>query len=141
MTDFAPQLTRGETDAARRVMDAVNLHYQARLASAAQGAPPQFVAIRLRDGRGDNVLYDSRQDAVNAKCNHPDEYFYVKVGVDMMPFREAVIVLMHHRQAYAAGVRFGAEAPVTPQLTELLHHSIPRTLAALDGARERYNRR
>lgn len=128
-----PELTGAEKDAARRVMESVNLHYQARLAAAAHDAPPQFVAIDLADGRSDGVLYDSRADAVRMTINSPRVYFYVRVGIEPMPFREAAIVLMQHRQAFKAGARFADEAPITPHLTELLTPFIPRTLGALGG--------
>lgn len=125
-------MTADEKSAVRRMMDAVNLHYQARIASANDGAPPQFVAIYLEDGSSDGVLYDSREDAAFKTRNYPRVCFYVKVGIETMSFREAAIVFMMNRQAYASGVRFAEEAPVVPHLTELSAPYIPRTLGSLN---------
>lgn len=126
-----PTLTAEETSSIQRMMDAVNLHYQARLAAANDQAPPQFVAIRLSDGSSNGELYDSRPDAVYATRNDPQTSFFVKVGIEPMPFREAALVFQMNRQAYARGVRFAEEAPVVPQLAELSAPLIPRTFRSL----------
>ena|SRR6266545_3918725 len=133
MTDERPQdrpVTQEEIDAARYLMDAVNLHVQASRAAGRE--TPGFVAIRLSDGKsptGD--LYDNRLDAIRHNL-HDANIFYVKVGKMTMSFREALIVLQMNRMARANGVVFANEAVVAPQLTELMRPFIGRTLRGLD---------
>jgi hypothetical protein len=55
----------------------------------------------------------------------------VKVGADSMPLREAIIVLQMNRRAYANGVIFSEEAPVSTHLTELMRPFIPNTVRKL----------
>lgn len=129
--DSRPELTREETESIKRMMDNVNLHVQARIAAAKDGANPQYVAIRLQDGSSNGQLYDSRRHAAYDTRNDPNTCFFVKVGIDPMPFREAAVVLQMNRQAYRAGVRFAEEETVTPQLVELASPFIPRTLGAI----------
>jgi hypothetical protein len=103
-------------DAARRMMDAHNLHMLAMVAENRDR--PGYVAIRLEDGRSpDGVLYDTRKDA--ARHQSDPKNFYVKVGKMSMSSREAVAVLKFARQALAAGVVFAEEEPILPQLSEL----------------------
>lgn len=119
-------VTQDEIDAARRMADAVNLH----VVVARQADRPGFVTINLEDGRSpDNVLYDTRRDAVRHNGSNPYR-FYVKVGKQTMSAREALIVLQQARQAFRMGVVFSEEELITPQLPELLAPYIPRTLAA-----------
>lgn len=110
--------TQEELDAARRMADAVNLHVHAALAENRDR--PGYVAIRLSDGRSpDGVLYDTRRDAARHNLNDRAA-FYVKVGKDTMPAREALVVLKLARLAFERGVVFAEEEVVTPHLTELL---------------------
>jgi len=124
--------TQEEVDAARYLMDAVNIHVQASRASGREN--PGYVAIRLSDGKsptGD--LYDNRRDAIRHNL-HDANLFYVKVGKDTMAFREALVVLQMNRMARKNGVVFANEEVVTPQLTELMKPFIGRTLRGLNGA-------
>lgn len=115
--------------------EAVNLHVHARLAAGTHDRPG-FVAIRLSDGRSpDGVLYETRPD-VFRHHRHERALFAVKVGIETMPEREALIVLQTSRMAYRRGVIFSEEEVITPQLSELLSPFIPRTLGALDATRE-----
>lgn len=117
-------------DAARRLRDCVNMHVDARIASGADR--PQFIAIDLSDGSSpdSNTLYDRREDVF--RFNSARNIMAVKVGIETMPLREAIIVLQMNRQAYASGVIFSEEAPVTPHLTELMNPFIPNTLRRLN---------
>lgn len=121
-------ITQEELSAAQRMCDAVNLHVHVGNATGDRMAG--FVAINLSDGRSpDGVLYDNRRDAV--RHNRDDPYrFYVKVGVEMMPVREALIVLQMARMAFKRGVIFADEEVIAPQLPELMGGFIPRTLHA-----------
>jgi hypothetical protein len=117
-------------DAANHMRDCVNMHVAARLASGAD--KPQFVAIRLDTGKSpdNHTLYDERKDVY--RYNTARNILAVKVGVETMPLREAIIVLQQHRQAYSTGHVFSDEAPITPHLTELLAPFIPNTLRKLN---------
>lgn len=123
------ELSREEIDAARRMMDAVNLHVQASRASGRE--EPGFVAIKLSDGSStDGVLYDNRRDAVRHNI-HDRAACYVKVGKMSMTFKEAVVVLLMNRKAYSNGVVFAEEAPQHLQLTELMKPYLGRSLREL----------
>lgn len=120
----------GLLDAARHMCDCVNLHVMARLESGADR--PQFIAVKLDDGKSpdNNTLYDQRQDVF--RHNSARNVMAVKIGVETMPLREAIIVLQQNRLAYSRGVIFSEEEQVTPQLTELLRPFIPNTLRKLN---------
>lgn len=109
------------------MMDAVNLHVQARLAAGAHDTP-MYVGIRLDDGRSpDGVLYDDRRSLFR---HHPftKNLMAVRVTPESMGFREALTVLQMNRMAYKRDVVFREEEVVTPQLSELMLPFIPRTL-------------
>jgi hypothetical protein len=122
--------TQEEIDAARHMADAVNLHVHAMLAENRDR--PGYVAIRLADGKSPDggVLYDTRKDATRHNL-HDRTNFYVKVGKDTMPVREALIVLKLARTAFKRGVIFTEEEVITPHLTELLKRA--HTLTPLKG--------
>lgn len=93
------------------------MHVTARLFSGA--GKPQFIAIRLSDGRSpdNNTLYDERKHVF--RYNTARNIMAVKVGADSMPLKEAILVLQMNRRAYDNGVIFSEEAPVTLHLPEL----------------------
>jgi hypothetical protein len=124
-------VTQEEIDAARYLMDAVNLHVQASRASGRE--KPGLVAIRLSDGKsptGD--LYDTWADAVRF-TGHDPTVFFIRVGKDTIPFRAALLQLQMHRMAYKRGVVLHQQAVVLPHLTELVSGFLPRTLRGLNG--------
>lgn len=123
---FAP----GLVDAANRMRDAVNLHVVAG-ALGVRERHLQWLAIRLEDGRSDGTVYESRRDAVRHTQNKTRGWFYVKVGVDSMSEKQAIIVLQMARQAYKNGIVFAEEEPIVPMLTELAQPYIPNTLSRL----------
>lgn len=88
------------TDAAKRVSDAVNLHY----AAIGWDVTRYWIAVKLADGTGGNQLYDSKRDAVR---HQPDEFLcaYIKLQPGMMPVCDAEIILKTHRLAYNNGYR------------------------------------
>lgn len=118
MTDAKPDDVDMETwDSARRMMDAVNLHVLAMTESGRDR--PGFVAIRLSDGRSpDGVLYDSRRECVRYQPNN--DVFPCQVEKMNMSAKEAVTVLKFARMAFRNGVIFAEEAPILPQLSELV---------------------
>jgi len=123
------EITQEEQDAAKYLMDAVNIHVEASRASGRE--KPGWVAIRLIDGKsptGD--LYDTQKDA--ARHNQYDSnVFFLKVGKAPIGFREALIVLQLNRQARKNNVVFHHETVVSPQLSEMLQKMMPRTMRGL----------
>jgi len=100
------------------MMDAVNMHITVRVANNAD--TPQYIAIRLDDGRSpdNHTLYDNRRDVFRGKNRWTRNIMAVKIGVQTMPLREAIIVLQMNRRAYENGVIFSEEEPVTLHLPE-----------------------
>lgn len=121
------EATEDELQAARQMMEAVNLHVAVQNAQLGNGRDkPGFVAIRLSDGKSpDGILYDTRREAVR----HQDDpwNFYVCVGRAGMQLKEAWVVLMYARQAKARGVVHAEEETILPQRLELVAGNIPRT--------------
>lgn len=116
MNDEAPKISTEESDAAKYLMDAVNIHVQASRASGRE--KPGWVAIRLSDGKsptGD--LYDTQSDAARFNL-YDSNVFFVKVGKDTMGFREALLQLRVNRQARARGIVFHRETVVAPMMIE-----------------------
>lgn len=135
------EITPEESESAKRLMEAVNLHVHAILAEGTGRDRPAFVAIRLEDGRpavSKNPLYDSRADAARHNRHHPAICF-VKVGRETMSLHEATIYLQMNRMAYKRGVIFAEEEVITPQLSELMKPFIPRTLRGLNYKEYRDN--
>ena len=135
------EITPEETESAKRLMEAVNLHVHAILAEGTGRDRPAFVAIRLEDGRpadSKNPLYDSRADATRHNRHNPAVCF-VKVGREVMSLREATIYLQMNRMAFKNGVVFTEEDVITPHLSELMKPFIPRTLRGLNYPEYRNN--
>lgn len=134
MTDEQPQnrpVTQEEIDAARYLMDAVNLHVQASRASGRE--KPGLVAIRLSDGKSpDGNLYDSWEEAARFTHYDPD-VFFIRVGKTSIPFRAALLQLQMNRMARKRGVVLHRNPVVVPQLSELMAKLLPRTLRGLNG--------
>lgn len=127
------EATQAELDAAKWMAEAVNVHVLAQTALTDAGATRVlgFVGIDLGTGKAvDSELYERRSDVFR---HHPHQrnIFPVKVGVDTMPEREALIVLQMARMAYRRGVIFSEEEVVTPHLSELMRPFIPNTLKGL----------
>jgi hypothetical protein len=125
MRDFPAELR----DAAARMRDAVNAH----LSTKVEDRRIVWCAIFLEDGRSDGVAYESRKEAAHHTRNRPGGVFYVRAGAEGMGERESLIVLQQARQSFRRGVVFAEEAPITPQLSELLLPFIPNTLHTLGG--------
>lgn len=89
----------GFSDEAKRCSDTVNLHLTANPYCVGR-----WVAIRLSDGGSDNVLYDTRADAVRHQL-HEQLCAYVKIMPGGMSVKEAQVYLKYHRELYDAGFR------------------------------------
>ena len=90
----------GHLDSSKRCADFVNLHW----AALGFGSVGKWVAIRLRDGSSDGVLYDTKRDAVRHQF---DEFLcaYVRLIGMQMTVCEAEIFLETHRRLYDRGFR------------------------------------
>jgi len=66
------------SDAAKRLADAYNLHYEAGALYGATNVG-KWIAAKLDDGRTDNTVYDSKYDAVMHQ--HHDEQYYTFVRI------------------------------------------------------------
>jgi hypothetical protein len=85
----------GLTDAGKRASEIVTMH-------AIAGGAGKWVALRLSDGGSDNVLYDSRTDAIRHQFY--EEYCaYVMVAPGGMSSREGTEWLAFNRSLYDAG--------------------------------------
>ena len=90
----------GHSDSARRMSDAINLHW----AIHQWGAVGKWVAFRLSDGGSDGVLYDTKRDAIRHQL-HEMQCAYVRIIRDQMSVCEAHTFLEVSRRAYDAGFR------------------------------------
>jgi len=98
--EFCQHHPGGHLDSSKRCADNVNLHW----AAIGYGSVGKWVAIRLRDGSSDGVLYDSKRDAVRHQF---DEFLcaYVRLIGMQMPVCEAETYLETHRRLYDRGFR------------------------------------
>ena len=90
------------SDAAKRAADMVNLHL---FANPGGGAVRRWVAVALADGRSDQVLYDSKRDAVRHQHHNEQLYAFICISPGGMSVCEAESFLRWNRLAYDAGFR------------------------------------
>lgn len=96
----------GISDAAKRASETITMH-------AIAGGRGKFVAIRLADGGSDNVLYDTRDDAIKHQLF--EEYCcYVFVPPCGMTVKEAEAYLQLNRDLYDAGWHMCDPALINP---------------------------
>lgn len=88
-------------EAARRVADTYNLH----LLADYENARGKWFAVRLDDGRSDNVLYDNKYDAVTHQKNNEKYYAFICIKPTSMNPCEAEVMLKGARMLYAKGMR------------------------------------
>jgi hypothetical protein len=91
----------GHSDAAKRVCDTYNLH---RLASP-YGTIGYWIACTLSDGSSDNVLYDSKQDAIRHQKHNENYYTFTQIVPSSMTECEAEVMLKTARMIYDMGGR------------------------------------
>jgi len=85
----------------QRVSDTYNLH----MLADRYNAIGKWFAAALKDGRSDNVLYDSKYDAVIHQKNNEKYYTFIKIGPASMHACEGQIMLNTARRLYKAGIR------------------------------------
>jgi hypothetical protein len=80
----------GHSDAAKRFSDIYNLH---KVAGTVRG----WIAVRYGDGSSNNVVYDSREDAVSDCWPYEDLYFYASLTPPPMSVCAAESLLRYKR--------------------------------------------
>lgn len=89
------------SDAAKRLADTYNLHRIGR----GLDAVGKWFAAALHDGHSDDVLYDSKRDAVIHQHHNEQFYAFIKIAPCDMKVCEAEIMLRTSRQLYDKGMR------------------------------------
>lgn len=89
------------SDAAKRVADVYSLH---RIADP-YGNVGYWIACALADGQSDNVLYESKADAIRHQHHNENWYAYIQIVPAMMTPCEAEVMLKISRMAYDHGMR------------------------------------
>jgi hypothetical protein len=92
------------TDAGKRMSDLINLKVVCQPWDTLVNG---WMAFRLADGGSDNVVYDTREDAIN---HQPDEryaaYFCMRNALGGANPRDCQLFLDMHRHVYEAGGHF-----------------------------------
>lgn len=74
----------------------------------------KWLAFSLKDGSGDKILYDNKQDAVRHQGNNHDKYAYIcfrNLAQGASP-RDCAVFLKFNRDVYRAGYRLPDPADV-----------------------------
>lgn len=87
-------------DAGKRASEIITLH----LLADYEHAIGSWVAIRLSDGGSDNVLYDTRDDAIKHQL-HEFQCCYVNIPPDGMTIKDAMSYIASNRKLVASGMR------------------------------------
>lgn len=98
---YCPMATLGHSDAAKRLSDTYNLH---RI-GAGWKAVRRWIAVRLDDGTSDQVLYDTKLDAVTHQHHNEKFYAFIRIVPSSMTECDAEIMLRTHRTLYENGLR------------------------------------
>jgi len=97
---YCQQKALGHTDAAKRIADIYNLHR----VGAGSNAIGRYFASRLSDGTSDNVLYDSKRDAVIHQHHNEKHYTFICIGPQSMRVCDAEVMLKVARACEAKGI-------------------------------------
>jgi hypothetical protein len=91
------------TDAAKRIHETINVMHIARTWEELSRG---WMAFKLEDGTTDNVLYDSRADAIKHQL-HEQQCLYIAMRTTLggVPVRDCQILIDVHRHIYDAGGR------------------------------------
>lgn len=92
--------TGSQDDFAKRAFDIMNMHVLGK-GDAAWG---KWVAFRLSDGGSDNVLYDTRQQAIDFQL-HPTQCCYLCIPPTGFTYAELRRFLQLSRDLYDKGAR------------------------------------
>ena len=100
-TRDCPKPGMGHSDAAKRLYDTYTLHKVADLF----GNLGKWFAVRLADGTGDGMLYDSKDECALFQRIDERYFAYVQVTHAQMTICSAEAYLMLLRRMYDAGIR------------------------------------
>jgi hypothetical protein len=100
-TRDCPRPGMGHSDAAKRMCDTYNLHRAVDL----YGNMGKWFAVRLADGTGDGMLYDTKSEAALFQRIDEKYFAYVQVTAAQMTICSAEAYLMLLRRMYDAGIR------------------------------------
>lgn len=89
------------SDAAKRLSDTYRLH---RIALGFD-ANRKWFAVSLADGRGDNVLYDTKLECVTHQHHNESNYAFIRIMAPDMNVCEAEVMLATVRRLTDAGFR------------------------------------
>jgi hypothetical protein len=89
-----------QDDFAKRAYDIMNLH----VIGKGDQAWGKWVAFRLSDGGSDNILYDTREQAISHQL-HPSQCCYLVIPPTGFTFSEIRQFLSLSRNFYNKGVR------------------------------------
>lgn len=98
---WCQQKALGHSDAAKRISDTYELH---RIAGGLDTVGKWFAAA-LADGRTDNVLYDSKRDAVLHQHHNEQLYTFIKMNPGPMTPCDAEVMLKTARTLHDKGLR------------------------------------
>jgi hypothetical protein len=96
-----PNAGLAHSDAAKRVYDTYHLHRTADL----YGSLGKWFASALADGTSDNVLYDSKSEAIRHQHHNENYYTYIQVTQANMTVCSAEVMLKIARTLYNKGWR------------------------------------
>lgn len=96
-----PSKAKEHSDAAKRISDTYNLHRVAK----GHDAIGYWFACALQDGTSDNVLYDSKPDAISHQHNRENYYTFIQIVPTGMSICDAAIMLDVARRIYDKGGR------------------------------------
>jgi hypothetical protein len=89
------------SDAAKRIADVYTMH---RLADP-YGNIGYWIACALLDGKSDNALYETKQDAIRHQHHKDNWYTFIQIVPSQMTPCEAEVMLKVARMAYDNGAR------------------------------------
>jgi hypothetical protein len=91
----------GHSDAAMRITDVYLMHRTADY----YGCIGKWIACRLNDGSSDNVLYDSKPDAIRFQHHDENWYTFIRITPAQITPCEAEVMLKVARMFYDKGAR------------------------------------
>lgn len=128
-TRDCPSPGMGHSDAAKRCRDTYALH---RIADP-YGSLGKWFAVKLDDGTGDNVLYDSKFDAVRNQHHNERWYAFIQVTMAQMTVCSAEGYLAVLRRMVKAGIGIPDPDDVKGSREVIKRNSSEDQLALLRG--------
>lgn len=92
----------GHSDGARRIYETYHLH---RLAGDMFDVIGKWFAAKLSDGTTDNVLYDTKAEAISHQHHNENYYTFICISPANMTVCSAEVMLTLARKLYDAGLR------------------------------------